>query len=366
LPPASWCVGLLCVFTLSTITGLQTSQRIRWWECLSQPAQWYSSKEAIRVADNLLLYQCPSGGWPKNIDMAAELSEAQVRHIASQRNTDSATIDNRATYTQMRFLAKVYTATGIKPFEQSFTRGFDYLIASQYSNGGWPQFFPLQKGYYSHITFNDDAMVGVMTLLKDITVKKPDFKFVDVGRRGSAARSIQKGLDCILKCQIKVNGVHTAWCAQHDEHDFSPAKARTYELPSLSGAESVGVVEYLMGINNPTKESEVAVQSAIAWFDKVKIRGIRVVVTEDTLGPARNNRITVNDPSAPPMWARFYEIGTNKPFFCSRDGIKHDSLSQISYERRNHYVWLGYWPKDLLNKKYPQWIKKHNLNNVLE
>ena len=30
----------------------------------------------------------------------------------------------------------------------------------------------------------------------------------------------------------------------------------------------------------------------------------------------------VMDPNAEPTWARFYEIDTNRPFFCNRDGIK--------------------------------------------
>jgi PelA/Pel-15E family pectate lyase len=169
-----------------------------------------------------------------------------------------------------------------------------------------------------------------------------------------------------LKCQIRVDGILTAWCAQHDEHDFSPAKARAYELPSLSGNESVGVVEFLMGDENPSDEIKNSIQSAVAWFNKVRIKGITVIEVNDSLGPAGKDRVVIKDPSAPHMWARFYEIGTNKPFYCSRDGIKRDNLFEISYERRNHYSWLDYWPQRLLEKEYPAWARKHSLNNVLK
>ena len=37
----------------------------------------------------------------------------------------------------------------------------------------------------------------------------------------------------------------------------------------------------------------------------------------------------VADPSAGPLWARFYEIGTNRPMFVGRDGIVHDHLADI-------------------------------------
>lgn len=30
------------------------------------PEEWYGSKESVRVAENVLLYQRNSGGWPKN------------------------------------------------------------------------------------------------------------------------------------------------------------------------------------------------------------------------------------------------------------------------------------------------------------
>jgi PelA/Pel-15E family pectate lyase len=58
------------------------------------------------------------------------------------------------------------------------------------------------------------------------------------------------------------------------------------------------------------------------------------------------------------MWARFYQIGTDKPIFCSRDGIPKDTLAEISYERRTGYSWLGRYPAGLLAKEYPAWRKK--------
>jgi PelA/Pel-15E family pectate lyase len=355
----------VCVI-LPVAIQAQTSQHIPWEACLRQPAVWYSSHEAVRIADNVLLYQHPSGGWPKNVDMADELSTAQRDYLKAINSLDSSTIDNGATYTQLRYLAKVYTAGKLPRLKDSFMRGFDYLLIAQYPNGGWPQFYPLRQGYYSHITFNDDAMIGTMKLLDDVSRKRSGYAFVDAQRCTQAHNAVEKGIECILRCQIRVDGRLTAWCAQHDEDNFSPAVARAYELPSLSGEESVGIIEFLMTRDNPSDEIKNAVQAAVAWFNMVRIRGIREVVVDDTLGPEGKNRIVVEDASAPSMWARFYEIGTNKPFFCSRDGIKRDSLSQISYERRNHYSWLGYWPQRLLEKQYPAWARKNAVKSVLE
>src|SRR5262245_8054425 len=137
----------------------QTST-VKWSNALRQSARWYGSTEAIRIADNLLLFQRNSGGWPKNIDMAAVLGDGdRVSLLKEQTQTDS-TIDNGATYTQLVFLARVYRAAKLNRHRESLIRGIDYLLAAQYDNGGWPQYFPLREGYYRHITFNDDAMIG--------------------------------------------------------------------------------------------------------------------------------------------------------------------------------------------------------------
>ena len=341
----------------------QKAKTVHWWASLSQQEQWYGSPEAIRIADNLLLYQFPSGGWPKNIDMAEVLDEVSRKQLKAINHLDSSTIDNSATYTQLRYLAKVYRETKLGQFKTSFIRGFDYLLRAQYENGGWPQFYPLRQGYYSHITFNDDAMIGAMKLLRDASRGGADFAFLDEERKAKAATAVEKGIRCILKCQIRVNGDLTAWCAQHDEKDFSPAKARTYELPSLSGEETIGIIEFLMQIERPGPEIIASVQAAVAWLSSVKIQGIRL---DETPGSEGRDRIVKKDPAAPPMWARFYELGTNRPFFCSRDGIKRFDLSEISYERRNHYSWLGYWPQRLLKKTYPQWAKRHSVRSVVE
>ena len=359
---------LLIALSLAGISlgRAQTSERIRWENCLEQSKEWYASDEATRIADNVLVFQRKSGGWPKNIDMAQQLTPARKETLHRQTDGLESTIDNGATYTQLRYLAKVYTATGLMRFRDSFIKGFDYLLAAQYPNGGWPQFYPLIKGYYSHITFNDGAMIGAMSLLRDVEEKDPDFLFVDGQRRERARRAVAKGIECILKCQIVVNGVRTAWCAQHDENDFSPARAREYELPSLSGEESVGIVEFLMSIEHPSAEIVASIQSAILWFDAVKIRGIRQIRVKDSNGPGGRDKIVVADAAAPPIWARFYEIGNNKYFFCGRDGIKRYKLSELTYERRNEYEWLGYWPQELLHSKYPAWLKRHSLKTVLK
>ncbi len=336
----------------------ETTQSRLAHDLLNRPETWYGTPEAVRIADNMVLYQRRSGGWPKNLDMARSLSDSEKQELAEHPDEPLSTIDNGATYTQMTFLARVFFRTRDTRFTESFLKGLDYLLKAQYRNGGWPQYFPRRQGYFSRITFNDDAMIGVLRLLRDVDLGKPEYAFVDSGRRKRVEKAVEKGIRCILKTQVETGGRLTAWCAQVDEHTLKPAGARRYELAGLSGQETTGIVRFLMTIEPPTPEIIRSVTAAAAWLEQVRIRGFRVVREPDPSSPTGWNRVVVADPDAPPLWARFYQIGTNRPFFSDRDGRMVFDLSEISAERRNAYGWLGDWPADLLSDEVPAWRMK--------
>lgn len=324
---------------------------IAWNDAQNKPDEWYASVEALRIADNVLLYQRESGGWPKNIDMAKPLDDRDRAALLRQKKNNDSTIDNGATYTQLSFLARVYTAQKQERHREPFLKGVDYLLKAQYPNGGWPQFYPNLSGYYKHITFNDDAMIGVMKLLRDIAANKPAYAFVDETRRVAAARAVEKGIECILKTQVVVNGRRTVWCAQHDEVTFAPAGARKFEAISLSGGESVGIVRFLMSIKDPSPAVVEAIEAAVAWFEETQLKGIKWIEKND-------DRVVVKDPEGGSIWARFYEIGSNRPIFVGRDGVVKYSVAEIEHERRTGYNWYVEEPATLLGKDYPAWKKK--------
>lgn len=131
--------------------------------------------------------------------------------------------------------------------------------------------------------------------------------------------------------------------------------ARSYERASISGSESVGIVRYLMDIDDPSSEVIEAIECAVTWFHEVKLTGIRVEKKQGKSAPGGYDRVVVKDASAPPLWARFYGIGNNKPIFCSRDGVPRNTLAEISHERRNGYGWYSGKAADLLAEDYPTW-----------
>ena len=316
-----------------------------------QSTEWFQSEEGRRVADNVLTWQTPHGNWPKGRDTASEPFDGKMDDLRG-------TFDNSATIGELRFLARAFRATNEPRYQRAFLKGLSHIFEAQYPNGGWPQFYPLSKRYHRHITFNDNVMARILELLQDVS-ESSDYGFLQTEYRTQAKAAVTKGIDCILRTQIKQDGKRTAWCAQHDEKTLGPAWARSYEPPSISGAESVGVVRFLMSVEEPTPAMIAAVEGAVEWFRRVAIHGIRLERFTDAAG--QNDKRVVADSNAGPLWARFYEIGSNRPIFLDRDSVVRYTFSEIGQERRTGYAYYGSWATRLLTEEYPQWREKHNL-----
>jgi pectate lyase len=319
------------------------AQSFRWSQHARKPDAWFRSDEATQAANNILSHQSPRGDWPKNFDTSA-------RPATGDRSRIQGTFDNGATVGEVRFLARAFKVTGRPAYREAVDKALDQILAAQYPNGGFPQSFPPGRGYARYITFNDNTMTNLLGLLRDVSASE-DFDFVDKPRREAAGRAFRAGIDCILKCQVEVNGKLTVWCAQHDEKTLEPRGARTFELVSLSGSESAGILSMLMSLDDPSPEVKRAVNAGARWFEEHKIEGIRQVTVN-------GDKVIKHDPGAPTLWARFYEIGTDKPFFCGRDGVKKYDIAEIEAERRNGYAWYGEWGRDLA-RQYAPWKSKH-------
>jgi len=336
---------LLTLVALCQSLGADESAR----RFLDKPDSWFASAEAKKVATIILSFQTDAGGWPKNTDTISKAYEGDRAKLQP-------TFDNKGTVDELRFMARMFNATQDMTYRRSFDRGLAYVLSAQYANGGWPQFFPLRKGYYDRITFNDGAMVRVLQLSREVATGKA-YAFLDAQTRAACQKAFDLGIACILRCQIVVDGKPTVWCAQHDEKTFAPAKARSYELPSFSGSESVGIVRLLMSLEKPSPAIRASIEGAVAWFEAHKVTGLRLENTKTLLGA--KDLVMVPDAQAPALWARFYDLQTGAPYVCDRDGIPKATLADIGHERRNGYSWFGEYARDLLATDYPKWKQAH-------
>ena len=313
------------------------------------------------TAEKMLLYQRNNGGFPQPhgdaIKYEKPIPNALKAQLLAEKNNLDATIDDESTTREIKGLALAYKKTQNPIYLKAAENGINYLLTAQNAAGGWGQFYPDTNGYHKHITYNDNAMIDVMWVLKYASECTNDFEKIDKLLSKKAKIAVEKGINCILKTQIIQNGKLTAWCAQHDRQTLKPAKARMFELPSISGNESVGIIRYLMSIEKPSFEIKNAINAAVAWLESSQIAGIKVKDIPDPSQPKGKDRIVVSDSSSI-VWARFYDFETNKPFFVGRNSIPKNTLAEIENERRVGYAYYGTWAKNLLEKEYPNWVKK--------
>jgi len=309
------------------------------------------------VADRMLLYQRANGGWPQPsgnpISYDFPLTKEAETKLLQEKNKLDATLDDFATNKEIRYLIQAFRTTQNQTYLQAAESGIRYLLAAQNVQGGWPQFFPDQANYRKYITFNDLAMTHTLWTLQWVFEGAEGFDVVDPKLKKQAQKAIEQGIQCILNCQITQNGEKLVWCAQHHHETLAPAKARAFELPSLSGAESVEIIRFLMHQSNPSPAVIESILHGCAFLEKVKLPGINI----STQG---GDRIIVQDSNST-LWARFYDLKDHQPMFVGRDGIPKKSLAEIELERRTGYAFYGTWPKNLLAKDLPSWKKKYGL-----
>lgn len=314
-----------------------------------QADDWFKSAEGERIMGIILSFQTPSGGWSKRTDMGK--NARQPGEAFGVEENYIPTFDNNATNTQLQLLAQAYSVTGKKVYLNAFERGVQLIVDAQYPNGGWPQNYPIVGGYHDHITYNDNLIKQLMELLYEISLGKNEFAFVTKKMRKQAQATYEKGLECIKKTQVETNGQLTIWGAQHDRLTLAPAKARNFEMVSLSSTESAHLMSFLMDLDKPDADTIKAVHAAAKWFQENRILGQRWSRTDFALQA---------DPEAPAMWSRFYEMGTNKPIFGDRDSSIYYSVAQVSEERRKGYAWYSTAPNKIF-EKYQSWAQQYPL-----
>ncbi len=319
------------------------------------------------IADNILLYQRDNGGWPENTHPQRVLTAEEREVIRSEKDRQDASFDNRNIYPQITYLSHAYAQTEDERYRDAALAGLEYTLSVQYKNGGWPH-SPGRPdhAYGAHVTFADEVMPGVLSFLREVASGSEPFSFVPQAVQDRAQHAVEKGDQLVLDLQIRINGKPTIWAGQYHSKTLEPVAARSYELPALQTWESVAVVEYLMSIENPSEAVVRSVRSAVDWFEANQIEGVRV--EEFPIEPQRFeyhtatfDRRVVEDPTASPIWARFYDLKSSEPFFTNRDGSRVETLAEVALERRSGYSWYGDWPLTLIRQSYPAWKEMHGL-----
>ena len=308
---------------------------------------WLATDSARMIAYNMLTFQTPNGGWSKHVDYAkGPRQKGQSWFSESNQLQWIATIDNSSTTEQMQFLLMLDSIQPDRAYRAAWRRAFEYLLAAQYPNGCWPQVWPLDGGYHDAATFNDDATTNVLATLQQAADGKPSY--LGDEERSRARTALNRGIECALNSQFVVNGKPTVWGQQHDPLTLQPTSARSYELTSLTAQESANLMRFLIKQKNPSPRIKASIEGAAEWLRSHALHGY-------TYDFETGRHVS---PGAGPIWARMYEIGTDKPIFSDRNGVKLYDWDQLK-DRRLGYAWYTYSPV-LALRQYDSWARKYS------
>ena len=308
---------------------------------------WFASDSAWVIAENLLSFQTPNGGWSKHVDYTkGSRQKGQSWFSESESWQWISTLDNSSTTEQMQFLLLIDSVRTDARYRSAWKRGFEFLVASQYPNGCWPQVWPLDGGYHDAVTFNDDAITNVLTTLQQAVDGKPGY--LSDAERNTARVAVERGIECALNAQYLENGKPAAWGQQHDPLTLKPTSARSYELTSLTAQESANLMRFLIKQKNPSPRVIAAIHGAADWLKSRALYGY-------TYDFETGRHVS---PGAGPIWARMYELETGKPIFSDRNGIKLYDWDQLK-DRRLGYAWYTYAPV-LALRQYENWARKYS------
>lgn len=324
------------------------------------PDSFFTTKAAKKIGNNCIYVQSEYGGFPKNV-FIPELNKYEKNKLDKRkikRRVYYSTLDNDATTTEITYLSRLYNATEQTKYKKSALKGIDFIFESQFPNGCFAQAYLAKGSYQGQISFNDDSTINVMNLLKKISQKQKPFEYINDTIANKAKYAYENGINCILKTQIPQNGCPSAWAQHYDKETLQVCQGRKFEPAAIvGGKESANIVLFLMDIEKPSQEIIKSVDDAVAWFEKSKIKNVKI---KYFLNDGNNPDIVLEKcTDCPPIWARFYDIKTNQPIFGSKDEKIHSDIRELKRFERLGYDWYSTKPAKVL-KKYPEWKKKNS------
>ena len=247
--------------------------------------------------------QRQEGGW----DHRADVNDLMPESRKPDRKKGRCTFDDDISQGALTFLIQLDDVIEQPWLTRAIELGLEHLLEAQFKNGAWPQWYPLRGGYRDYYTFNDSTINDCIrvALLAHKTY----------GKKVHLAAAVRGG-EFIIASQ---GGKPQEGWAQQYSHDMKPAAARAFEPVAMCSAVTARNIRTLRTLHLATGDERflAPIEMALDWLKRSKLDNGK--------------------------WARFYELGTNKPIYGDRDGKVHYTLEEISEERRNGYGWQGSW-----------------------
>lgn len=296
-------------------------------------------KNTFLFVENILHFQNPDGGWGKRGDYTINYSKKQLKKIYQAPDSHdlngenirvSSDFDNECTWGHIHYLAQVYRSWPDECIKESIEKGLKFIVRSQHKkSNSW------ENKNHRHITYNDGVMTGVLGLLLDI-LHNTSFQYL--AGELDLENVYLRGIDCILKTQIKrANGKFGIWAQQHDHETLEPVWARSYEMPAYATSESVGVIKLLqrhrLHYDENAADIDTRIESAIKFLRELQLFNRE---WEGYYDPRKGKPF----PTGRPIWARFYDLNTERPIFANRGREIVRNIKEVKPERLHGYGWF--------------------------
>lgn len=244
---------------------------------------------ARAAADALISGQNKHGGWDHTIDFA---------HL----DNETVSFDDNQTQSAVSFLLALNQVVKDERLSAATRRALDMMLKTQLENGGWPHMYPPRGNYHDYATFNDNGIDDCVRVMIEAHQLDP--------KDQSVLKSLRRVARFIMISQQPPP--QPGWAQQYNEF-LQPAWARTFEPASLSPAESVRVINTLIDLYLALGDATLLepIPDALRWMKEIRLPNGK--------------------------WARFVELGTNKPLYYDRGRIRVNSVEELHPERRTGY-----------------------------
>jgi len=288
---------------------------------------------AVAAAKALVWGQLESGGWDYRIDFSPKgekryaYRHLKLKDLKGRRNTS--TLDDNNTQHALRLLMAVDQLVKDPEIHEAVVYGLDALLKAQLPKGGWPQRFFISppskqrfattvrinpdgshttiqrpRSYAHYYTYNDNTINDCISTLLEAHERYNEPRYLDAAKKCG---------DFIILSQLKPP--QAGWAQQYTP-DLKPEWARRFEPPAVCGAVTSRNIRILIELTLVTGDEKFLkpIPAALDWLKRSRLPGGRV------------------------RYARFYELGTNRPLYFTRGKYE---LTYSSDDMPTHYSFIS-------------------------
>lgn len=259
---------------------------------------------AAEVARVLAWTQNANGGWYYTV----RVSTMPASFTIGPRNEDWCVYGSGMATQNLGFLIDLDKDYDAEWLTLAIEFGLEKMMEHQFEDGSWARWYPLRSGSWAWTalrSFNDGVINDcIETLLA---------AYKAYGR-SEYMNAAMRGVEYMLQTQLPAP--QRGW-AQHYDANKNPVAGRPFEPESACSEVTGRNVNTLILFYVETRDERyfTPVLPAIEWLE--------------------NSRIGQD------LWARFYELGTNRPLYADTQGRRYYNINQLPPAIRNSYAWHG-------------------------